>query len=106
VLTVGRAEVRLAVRVQPRAARSRVAGRHGAALKLQVAAPPVEGAANAAVIDLMAAWLGVPRRAVRLVHGERGRDKVVAVAAADPAALARRIETLLAGCVDSPRTPD
>jgi uncharacterized protein YggU (UPF0235/DUF167 family) len=43
---------------------------------------------------------------VRLVQGERGRDKVVAIAAADPAALAQRIETLLAGCVDSPRTPD
>jgi uncharacterized protein (TIGR00251 family) len=106
VLTVGRAEVRLAVRVQPRAGRSRVAGRHGEALKVQVAAPPVDGAANAAVIELLAAWLGVPRRDVRLVHGERGRDKVVAIAAADPAALGRRIEELLAGCVDSPETPD
>lgn len=106
MLTVGRSEVRLTVRVQPRAGRSRVAGRHGEALKLQVAAPPVDGAANAAVIALLAAWLGVPRRAVRLAHGERGRDKVVAIAAADPVALARRIEALLAGCVDSPESPD
>lgn len=106
MVTVGRAEVRLAVRVQPRAARSRVAGRHGEALKLQVAAPPVEGAANAAVVELLAGWLGVPRRAVQLMHGARGRDKVVAIAAADPAALARRIEALVAGCVDSPETPD
>jgi uncharacterized protein (TIGR00251 family) len=106
VRTVGRAEVRLAVRVQPRAARSRVAGRHGQALKLQVAAPPVEGAANAAVIELLAAWLGVPRRDVRLVHGARGRDKVLAIATADPVALGRRIEALLAGCVDSPEPPD
>lgn len=106
MLTVGRSEVRLAVRVQPRAARSRVAGRHGEALKLQVAAPPVDGAANAAVIELLADWLGVPRRDLRLAHGERGRDKVVAIAAADPAALARRIEALLAGCVDSPKAPD
>ena len=106
MLTVGRSEVRLTVRVQPRASRSRVAGRHGEALKLQVAAPPVEGAANAAVIELLAAWLGVPRRDLRLAHGERGRDKVIAIVAADPAALARRIEGLVAGCVDSPRTPD
>ena len=106
MLTVGRSEVRLAVRVQPRAARSRVAGRHGEALKLQGAAPPVDGAANAAVIELLADWLGVPRRDLRLAHGERGRDKVVAIAAADPAALARRIEALLAGCVDSPKAPD
>lgn len=105
MLTVGRAEVRLTVRVQPRAARSRVVGRHGDALKVQVSAPPVEGAANAAVIEVIAAWLDVPRRAVDLVQGERGRDKVVAIAARDPAALARRIEQLL-GCVDSPEAPD
>ena len=105
MLTVGRAEVRLTVRVQPRAARSRVVGRHGDALKVQVSAPPVEGAANAAVIEVIAAWLDVPRRAVDLVQGERGRDKVVAIAARDPAALARRIEQLL-GCVDSPGAPD
>jgi uncharacterized protein (TIGR00251 family) len=106
VLTVGRAEVRLTLRVQPRAGRSRVLGRHGAALKVQVAAPPVEGAANAAVVDLIAKWLDVSRRGVTLVQGERGRDKVVAIAAVDPAALARRIEGLLAGCVDSPKAPD
>jgi uncharacterized protein (TIGR00251 family) len=106
VLTVGRAEVRLTLRVQPRAARSRVLGPQGEAVKVQVAAPPVDGAANAAVIELIAGWLGVPRRTVDLVQGERGRDKVVAIAAADPAALARRIEVLLAGCVDTPKHPD
>lgn len=106
MLTVGRAEVRLTVRVQPRAARSRVVGRHGEALKVQVSAPPVEGAANAAVIEVIAAWLDVPRRSVDLVQGQRGRDKVVAIAASDPAALAGRIEQLLAGCVDSPEAPD
>jgi uncharacterized protein (TIGR00251 family) len=99
VLTVGRGEVRLTVRVQPRAARSRVVGRHGDALKVQVAAPPVEGAANAAVIELLATWLGIPRRDLDLAQGQRGRTKVVAIAAADPAALGRRIEQLLAGDV-------
>jgi uncharacterized protein (TIGR00251 family) len=106
VLTVGPDAVRLSLRVQPRAARNRVVGRQGEAIKVQVAAPPVEGAANAAVIALIAGWLDVPRRSVGLVHGERGRDKVVAIAAADPPALARRIEGLLAGCVDSPEAPD
>lgn len=106
MLTVGRGEVRLTLRVQPRAGRSRVLGRHGAALKVQVAAPPVEGAANAAVVEVIADWLDVPRRCVALVQGERGRDKVVAIAAADPVALAGRIEALLAGCVDSPKAPD
>lgn len=106
MLTVGRSEVRLAVRVQPRAARNRVAGRRGDALKVQVAAPPVDGAANAAVIALVADWLGVARRDVRVAHGERGRDKVVAIVAADPQDLARRIESRLAGCVDSQGAPD
>ncbi|MFN8643502.1 MAG: DUF167 domain-containing protein [Candidatus Binatia bacterium] len=106
MVTVGRADVRIAVRVQPRAARSRVAGRHGDALRLQVAAPPVDGAANAAVVELLADWLGVPRRDVRVAHGARGRDKVVAIVAADPGALARRIEARMAGCVDSPEAHD
>lgn len=86
--------MRLALRVQPRAARSRVVGPHGGALKVQVAAPPVDGAANAAVIDTLAAWLGVPRRALRLVQGQSGRDKLVEITTADPAALAARITAL------------
>lgn len=106
VLTVGRGEVRLTLRVQPRAGRDRVVGRQGEAVKVQVAAPPVEGAANAAVVALIARWLEVPRRTVEVVQGARGRDKVVAIAAGDPTALARRIAARLAGCVDTPGTPD
>jgi uncharacterized protein len=106
VVTVGRSEVRLAVRVQPRAARGHVVGRHGDALKVQVAAPPVDGAANAALIVVLAAWLGLPRRDLRLVHGARGRDKVVAITTADPAALGVRIAQLVEGCVDSSEAPD
>lgn len=100
MLTVGPDGVRLTLRVQPRAARTRVVGRHGGALKVQVAAPPVEGAANAAVIELLAAWLAVPRRAVTIARGQSGRDKLVDIAADDPAGLARRIEALV-GCVDT-----
>lgn len=102
MLTVGAQVVRLAVRVQPRAARSRVVGRQGAALKVQIAAPPVDGAANAALLALLADWLDVPRRTLRLVRGESGRDKLIEVTAADPAALAARVDALLQGCVDSP----
>lgn len=94
MLTLTTTGVRIAVRVQPRAARTRVVGRQGAALRVQVTAPPVGGAANAAVVELLAGWLGVPRRTVALVHGVSGRDKVIAVDAADPAALAARIAAL------------
>mgnify|MGYP001232305599 CR=1 FL=1 len=71
--------VRFSVRVQPRASRSEVVGLHGDALKVRVHAPPVDGAANAAVIEVITAALAVPRRAVRIVSGESARSKVVEV---------------------------
>jgi uncharacterized protein (TIGR00251 family) len=67
------------VRVQPRASRTEVAGTHGEAVKIRLAAPPVEGAANAALAAFLAKQLGVSKSAVRIVKGERGRNKVVEV---------------------------
>jgi len=71
--------VRFGVRVQPRASRSEIAGLHGDALKVRLTAPPVDGAANAALIELLADRLAVSRSAVRVVTGEHARDKVVEV---------------------------
>jgi hypothetical protein len=71
--------VRFSVHVQPRASRSEVRGVHNGALRVSVQAPPVDGAANAALIQLLADSLGVPRRAVRVVAGESARLKVVDV---------------------------
>ena len=71
--------VRFEVRVQPRASRTELAGSHGEAVKIRLAAPPVEGAANAELVAFLAKRLGVSRSAVRIVRGERGRDKVVEV---------------------------
>lgn len=73
------ASIRFAVRVQPRAARSEIAGLQGDALKVRLSAPPVDGAANAALVELLAEALGVPRRCVRVVSGARSRGKVVEV---------------------------
>jgi hypothetical protein len=95
--------VRLQVHVQPRAARTRIVGRHGAAIKVQVQAPPVDGAANAALIDLLAALLAVPRRTVRIIQGTTGRDKVVEIDATDPAACRARLDALLSPRVDKPK---
>jgi len=67
--------VELSVLVQPRASRSRVLGEHDGLLKVQLAAPPVEGEANAALIELVAKLLGVPRRAVQLLSGDASRRK-------------------------------
>ena len=71
--------VRVSVHVQPRAARSEIVGLHGAALKVRLQAPPVDGAANEALVTLLAERLGVPRRAVRVVAGATSRAKTVEV---------------------------
>jgi uncharacterized protein len=71
----------LRLHVQPGAARSGWAGRHGpSALKLRLAAPAVEGRANRACVDFLARAAGVPRGAVRIVRGEHARDKLVRIA--------------------------
>jgi len=74
------AEVTFAVHVVPRASRNEVAGVEGEALRVRLTAPPVEGAANAALLAFLAEVLGVPKRDVRLVSGQTARRKVVAVA--------------------------
>ena len=67
--------------VQPGARRTEVAGLHGGALKVRLAAPPVEGKANAALRAFLAEAFGVPPRQVALVHGETARRKVVRIEA-------------------------
>jgi len=69
----------LAIHVQPRARRTEVAGRHGDAIKIRLAAPPVDGAANDELIRFLAGQLGVAQRAVTIVGGETSRAKRVAV---------------------------
>ena len=68
------------VRVAPRAAREALLGVHDGALKVSLTAPPVEGAANDALVRLLAKTLGVPRRSVSVLHGEHGRLKTGRVA--------------------------
>jgi uncharacterized protein (TIGR00251 family) len=79
------------VRVQPRASRSEVIGRHGNEIRLRVAAPPVDGAANDAVVRLLADRLGVPRAAVEVAAGMAARSKVVLVTGVTLAEAARRL---------------
>ena len=67
------------VRVIPRASKSGIAGMRGDALLVRLAAPPVDGAANAELIEILSAVLGVPTRALSIVSGERSRQKRVRV---------------------------
>ena len=83
--------VRLRVRLQPRASRTECAGLVGDQLRIRVAAPPVDGAANDALVRFLAARLGVPRSTVTLVTGGSGRSKVIEVRGADETAIRRSL---------------
>jgi len=74
------AAVELNVRVIPRARKTEISGERDGALVVRVAAPPVEGAANEALIEFLSDALRVPRRAIQIVSGERSRQKRIAIA--------------------------
>ena len=67
------------VRVQPRASRTEIAGERGEAVKLRVAAPPVDGKANEECCRFLAKLLGVSASSVEIVSGDSSRDKVIRV---------------------------
>ncbi len=71
--------VRFAVHVQPRASRSAIAGVHDGALRVRLAAPPVDGAANEELVRVLARWLGVARKDVSIAGGAASRSKLVDV---------------------------
>ena len=73
------AAVRFAVRLSPRAAATRIDGVVDGVLKIRVAAPAVEGAANTALLRLLADELDLPLRGVRIVAGAKSRQKLVMV---------------------------
>ena len=68
--------------VQPRASRARFGPRHDGRIKIAVTAPPVDGEANAAVIELVAKSFGVPRSAVEVIAGASSRRKTIRVTGA------------------------
>jgi uncharacterized protein (TIGR00251 family) len=81
----------LRVRVQPRASRDALSGEREGALVVRLTAPPVEGRANEALARLLGRTLRVPPSAVRVLRGETGRDKLVAVAGLCAAAARERL---------------
>ncbi|MCE9672471.1 DUF167 domain-containing protein [Myxococcus stipitatus] len=85
--------VELAILVQPRASRTRVVGEHDGLLKIQLAAPPVDGEANAALVEFLAKQLGLSRRDVTLVAGDTSRRKRLRLTGIDAA----RVEAVMSG---------
>ena len=82
----------LSVRVIPRARRTTIEGARDDAILVRVSAPPVDDAANRAVIDLFADALGCPRRSIHIVSGERSRHKELAIDGVDADAVAKLLK--------------
>jgi uncharacterized protein (TIGR00251 family) len=82
---------RITVRLTPRASREEIAGERDGALVVRVTAPPVDGAANEALVRLMAKTAGVPKGAVTIVSGTTSRTKVVEVVGIDATTLRARL---------------
>ena len=83
-----RGGVVLTLHIQPGAKKTEIVGLHGAALKIRLAAPPVDGKANACLLAFLAERLGVTKSQVELVSGESSRTKRVKVGAGDTASVA------------------
>jgi len=83
----------LTLHVQPNARRTAVAGRHGDALKIRIAAPPSDNRANDALTDFIAKTLGLPNSAVSIRHGSTGRRKVVTISPVDADAMLRLLSS-------------
>ena len=88
--------VSFAVRVVPRSSKSLVAGTRGDALLVRLTAPPIEGAANEALIALFSHLFNRPKRDIRIVSGQSSRDKRVAIAGASADQIGARLSDILA----------
>jgi hypothetical protein len=91
-ITEQQAGVRLRVHVQPRASRTEVVGMHGDALKIRLAAPPVDGAANDELIRFLAEELEIPKSRASLVAGAASRAKTVLILGLSAALVRQRLE--------------
>jgi uncharacterized protein len=83
---------RLEVYIQPRASKSEVAGRHGGVIKIRIAAPAVENAANLALMEFVAETLGIAKRSVRIVSGMTSRRKVLEIEGVTDEQIAARLD--------------
>jgi len=81
----------LDIRVIPRAPRTRVDGMRGGAVLIRLAAPPVDGAANDALVAFLSEVLALPRRNIQIVSGENSRDKRVQIEGLDEATARARL---------------
>jgi uncharacterized protein len=89
------ASVRISIRVKPRASRTRILRADGLSIEASLAAPPVDGAANAELLGLLSRTLAVSKTSLRLILGETAKNKVVEAAGISPEEAAERLAAAL-----------
>jgi uncharacterized protein len=87
------ADVLLTVHVQPRASQNRLVSELPERITLRLTAPPVEGAANAACRAFLAAWFGLPKSRILVLHGETTRRKVIRIRNGEAAQILARLQS-------------
>ena len=94
--TAKEASVTFAVRVQPRASQSKIAGEIEGSLKVKIAAPPVDGEANEELIRFLAKWFEVPKREIEIVAGETAKNKIIRIHGLTPESFESRVISFVA----------
>ena len=82
----------LSLRIVPRAHKNAIQGAHGDALKIRLCAPPVDGAANAALIEFLADTLSLPRARIQLLSGKTSRTKRILLVGMKAGEIRKRME--------------
>lgn len=95
IIKKGDNAITLTLRVTPRSSRTGFSGKTDRGLKLQVKAPPVEGAANTECVNFLAGTFQVPKTAVRVIRGHKSREKVFEIAGITQKEATAILETLL-----------
>jgi uncharacterized protein len=86
--------IRLDVYIQPRASKTELSGIHDGMIKIRIAAPAVENAANGALIEFIAQQLGIAKRCVRIVSGGTSRKKVLEIDGVDAEVIATTLRSI------------
>ncbi|WP_413289930.1 DUF167 domain-containing protein [Bdellovibrio sp. HCB337] len=84
VITKTERGCRLSLFVQPKSSKNEIIGPHNGALKIKITAPPVDGKANAELVDFLSEILGIPKRQIEILKGETGRNKSVEIFGLSP----------------------
>jgi uncharacterized protein (TIGR00251 family) len=95
--------LKLPIHATPGARVTEAAGEHGGALRVRLGAPPVDGKANAALIDWAARAFGVPKASVDLLHGSSGRQKLLGIHFNNPSTLAAAQAQVARWMADAPK---